>query len=259
MEIKNLSVHYKEKKRKTYVEAVKDFDYHFKQGKTYAVIGPSGCGKSSLLLAMAGLIPASQGQVLYKGQPVTGPSAKFSLILQDYGLFPWKTVWENAILGLSLRSKVQADDRGRVSKLLEFLGIAGYGKRYPKELSGGQRQRVAIARALATEPDLLLMDEPLSALDALTRESMQDLLVDIWREQELTMVVVTHNIEEAVFLGQEIIVMTPSPGQIGQVISNPYAGDHAFRSSDQFYKYCSEIRQALQDGESSREGGASYA
>jgi NitT/TauT family transport system ATP-binding protein len=245
MLLKNIAIHYQQKNQSGEVVAVKQFDYQFQSGKTYAIIGPSGCGKSSILLSMAGLIQPTMGTVEYMGLPLLQPHSAISLILQDYGLFPWKTVWENATLGLALRGKMTEQKVEQVQQILKFLGLHELGKRYPKELSGGQRQRVAIARALATNPQLLLMDEPLSALDALTREAMQDLLLDIWQRQQLTLVIVTHNIEEAVFLGQEIIVMTSSPGEIRSVFNNPYCGDHTFRSSNHFYQYCSDIRKQL--------------
>lgn len=245
MQLKNIDIHYKQKNTKETVIAVQDVSYQFQPGKTYAIIGPSGCGKSSVLLSMAGLVQPTNGSITYMGLPLTQPHFAISLILQDYGLFPWKTVWENASLGLLVRKTISQAEQAQVHKILKFLGLDRYYNRYPKELSGGQRQRVAIARALATKPKLLLMDEPLSALDALTRESMQDLLLDIWKQEQLTMVIVTHNIEEAVFLGQEILIMGSSPGTIRRVVHNPYCGDHQFRSTDRFYQYCADIRSDL--------------
>ncbi|MGF7185851.1 NitT/TauT family transport system ATP-binding protein [Desulfitispora alkaliphila] len=245
MQLKNLDIVYKQQNSDTLVRAVKGFNYDFHKGKTYAIIGPSGCGKSSLLLAMAGLLKPTSGTVKWMGESIVEPHPSISLILQDYGLFPWKTVWENACLGLVLRNQLDAKGKEKVKGILEYLGLFQYLDRFPKELSGGQQQRVAIARALATDPQLLLMDEPLSALDALTRESMQELLVNIWKREAITMIIVTHNIEEAVYLGQEILVMTDLPGQIEHVFENPHVGNAQFRSSPEYYKFCASIRAKL--------------
>ncbi|MFQ5692711.1 MAG: ABC transporter ATP-binding protein, partial [Nitrospinota bacterium] len=166
-------------------------------GGGLAVIGPSGCGKTTLLYNLAGLRRPAAGRVRIGGAEVQGPRGKTAVILQDYGLFPWKTVTENAALGLRIRG-VPSRERGRrVGAILEELGIAEVADRYPHQLSGGQRQRVAIARALALDPDLLIMDEPFSSLDALTREAHQNLLLSLWREKGVTLVLVSHSIEEA--------------------------------------------------------------
>lgn len=245
MQLKQIEIIYEQKNSQEYTQAVKDFSYEFKKGRTYAIIGPSGCGKSSVLLAMAGLIKPTKGTIEWMGLPLLQPHSAIALILQNYGLFPWKTVWENVTLGLTLRKQMSQQNEKKVGQILEFLGLAEYHQRFPKELSGGQQQRVAIARALATEPQLLLMDEPLSALDALTRESMQELLIDIWKREKITLVIVTHNIEEAVFLGQEILVMTKVPGSIEHVFENPHVGDSEFRSHPDFYQFCANIRTKL--------------
>jgi len=217
-------------------------------GESWAIIGPSGCGKSSLLFILAGLMQPTGGCISVAGQSLHGPRPDTALILQEYGLFPWKTVWENVILGLQIR-RVPARQWGtRLNPILSELGLEEYTHHYPGQLSGGQRQRVAVARALALSPDLLLMDEPFSALDALTRESLQNLLLKIWQEKKLTLVMVTHGIEEAVFLGQKIMVFSSRPAKLLDIIANPQVGDPDYRSTPEFYQHCARIREMLELG-----------
>ena len=171
-----------------------------------------------------------------------------ALILQDYGLLPWKTVWQNVALGLQIRGTPVSEQRRLVGELLYRLGIAELGNRYSKQLSGGQRQRVAIARSLALNPELLLMDEPFSSLDALTREELQDTLLQVWRRTSLTIVLVTHSIEEAVFLGRKVLVLSPRPGRLLAEIENHNAGDADFRSRPEFHRRCNQIRGLFERG-----------
>ncbi|MCE5203953.1 MAG: ATP-binding cassette domain-containing protein [Coriobacteriales bacterium] len=226
--------------------ALESIDLHVGDGEPIAVIGPSGCGKSTLLLALAGLLPASQGRVNIGGEPIAGPRRRTALILQDFGLLPWKTVAHNAALGLELRAVAAAERRRIVAEALDRLGLAEFADAYPGELSGGMRQRLALARALALDADLLLMDEPLSALDALTREDLQDLLLEIWRQRGHTAVLVTHSIEEAVYLGRRVVVLTPRPGRVAAIVDNPGMGDEGFRSSPEFLKRCVKLRRLLE-------------
>ncbi len=205
------------------------------------MVGPSGCGKTTLLSLIAGLQQPSEGELLVAGQPVQPRRPGTALILQDYGLLPWKTVRQNAALGLQIRGLPPE----RADRALAEVGLAGLERRWPHQLSGGQRQRVAIARALALEPDLLLMDEPFSALDALTREEMQELLLSIWRRRGTSLVIVTHSIAEAVFLGQQILVLTPLPGRVAAHFRNPAVGD---RRSPAFHETANAVRDALQKG-----------
>ncbi|CEP66993.1 ABC transporter-like [Moorella glycerini] len=216
-------------------------------GQTCVLIGPSGCGKTTLLYLLAGLLQPARGEIWIGGERITKPRQRTAIILQDYGLLPWKTVWENAALGLALRKFTARQQQERLQPLLAGLGLAGLEKRYPAQLSGGQKQRVAIARALSLEPDVLLMDEPFSALDALTRESLQQTLVEIQNQRRLTTVLVTHNIEEAVFLGQQIIVLTGAPGQVKAILANPGAGSGDYRFTSKFHHLCSRVRQLLQE------------
>jgi NitT/TauT family transport system ATP-binding protein len=214
-------------------------------GEALAVIGPSGCGKSTLLLTVAGLVRATAGRVEVAGEPVLGPRLHTALILQDFGLLPWKTVFHNAALGLEIRGVPRAQRTRLATEALERVGLADFARAYPGELSGGMRQRLAVARALALEADLLLMDEPLSALDALTREDLQELLLGIWKQRRHTALLVTHSIEEAVFLGRRVVVMTPRPGRVGAIVENPSMESAGYRSTPEFYARCAELRQIL--------------
>ena len=229
------------------LNALENISFQFRPGCSYAFIGPSGCGKSSLLFLLAGLRNPTKGKVIWQGEIFSSPILDMALILQDYGLFPWKNVWHNAALGLKLRHVPLDIQKEKLTKILEELGLTQYLDAYPAQLSGGQRQRVAIARALATEPKILLMDEPLSALDALTRERLQDVILQIRRKNEITSILVTHNIEEAVYLGQEILVFTAQPGQIKAVVNNSMAGNESYRKEVKFYEQCNLLRQLLEE------------
>ena len=212
------------------------------EGERWAVIGPSGCGKSSMLHVLAGLQTITSGKVLYQGEPHTKPHGEISVILQEYGLFPWKTVEQNIGLPLELQKVQKAEIKNRVQELLPQLKLSEHGKKYPAELSGGQRQRVAIARALIAQPKVLLMDEPFSALDALTRETMQNIVLELCEQQNLTLVMVTHNIEEAIFLGQKIVVFSDNSGKISHIADNAHSGELGYRGTEEFYRHCSLLR-----------------
>ena len=205
------------------------------------MVGPSGCGKTTLLNLMAGLLKPTSGEMLVAGAPAEPRRPGTALILQDYGLLPWKSVRSNVALGLQIRrAPLEAADRA-----LAEVGLADLAHRWPHQLSGGQRQRVAIARALALEPDLLLMDEPFSALDALTREEMQEMLLNIWKRRGTSMVLVTHSIAEAVYVGQHIIVMSPRPGRLVGYFRNECIGDRRIRG---YHEMVNAVRDALAQG-----------
>ncbi len=204
-----------------------------------AVIGPSGCGKTSLLFLLAGLLQPDSGTIDIAGKPRCGT------ILQNYGLFPWKTVSENIGLGLTLQKVDKSRIREVVAQLLGEMELAGFGDHFPGQLSGGMQQRVALARALAVEPEILFMDEPLSSLDALTRERLQNLILDIIRRRKITTVLVTHSIEEAVFLGRKIIILSRRPAKIITVVDNPGARSAEYRLSEQFFRQCIRLRELL--------------
>lgn len=222
------------------------FHWAVARGDSWAIIGPSGCGKTTLLYLLAGLRQPAAGRVTVGGRPVLKPRRQTGLILQNYGLLPWATVAENVALGLQIRA-VSPDERRRVvDAWLARLGIAEVAAKYPGQVSGGQGQRTAIARTLALEPDLLLMDEPFSSLDALTREGLQNLVVELGLEGSLTTVLVTHSIEEAVFLGRKIMVLPRPPISAATVIHNPDAGDVGYRGRAEFYQRCSQVRRAVE-------------
>jgi len=239
----NLSLTYNQ--AGTQVNALAGVSFKAAAGSSISIIGPSGCGKSSLLFILAGLLKPTVGRVLIDGREPDSREPDTALILQDYGLFPWKTVFENAALGLSVRGINRKEVFNTVTPILEKLGLSEFVNSYPAQLSGGQRQRVAIARSLALKPKLLLMDEPLSSLDALTRETLQQFILEIWQEHNLTLVLVTHSIEEAAFLGGRIAVMSERPGKIVELIENPMVGSAGFRQKTEYHLLCSRLRQLL--------------
>ncbi|MBE6032317.1 MAG: ABC transporter ATP-binding protein [Clostridiales bacterium] len=244
LELQQVSLQYLNKD-KTPMWALREFSLQVEQGARLSVVGPSGCGKSSLLYLLAGLKFPTEGKVLFHGEPVDGPKTRTSLILQDYGLFPWKTVYDNIALGLKLSGKDRAVMDRKVKDTAEELGIGEKLAQYPGELSGGQRQRVAIARGLVQDPEILLMDEPFGALDTLTQEKMDEMLLNLCKGKGLTLVMVTHNIEEAVFLGEKIAVFGQIPGVLETVLDNEGSGTSGYRDSETFYKKCSEVRARL--------------
>ncbi|MBX4888552.1 ABC transporter ATP-binding protein [Rhizobium bangladeshense] len=196
--------------------ALQDFSLSIARGELVAVIGGSGCGKSTLLRLLSGLEAPTQGEISLKGRRLTEPDPLVNIVFQEPRLFPWLTVADN--IGFGLRHLPSSESDEQVSAALEKIGLRGYEKRWIKELSGGQAQRVALARALVTKPAVLLADEPFSALDAMTRLELQDHLLDLWRANATTMLLVTHDIEEAAFLADRVVVMRPWPGRIQEVV-----------------------------------------
>ena len=235
--------------------ACHDVSFAVEPGQAIALIGPSGCGKSTTLRMASGLLKPSEGEVKVNGAPVGKPRQATALIPQDLGLFPWKTVLQNAALGLVIRKVPRVEANERASVALAQVGLAGFERSYPKELSGGMRQRLALARALAMDADLLLMDEPLSAIDALLRESLQDTLLDLWNQRHHTQMLVTHSIEEAVYLGQRILVFSARPGTVIADIANPGMGTPAWRDAPAFAEKCHEVRRALAGGSDEKPAG----
>lgn len=192
--------------------AVSDISIDIAPGEFVCLLGPSGCGKSTLLNSVAGYVAPSNGQVLVDGKAVTEPGPDRGMVFQQYSLFPWKTVRENVAFGPKILGR--AEPEAVADTMIAMVGLAKFGNRYPAELSGGMQQRVGIARALATYPNVLLMDEPFGALDSQTRHMMQESLLEIWSEFGITVLFVTHDIDEAVFLGDRVLVMSASPGRI---------------------------------------------
>jgi NitT/TauT family transport system ATP-binding protein len=230
------------------VLALSNVSFTLDRGQTCAIIGPSGCGKSTLLYILAGLLRHTAGEVAINGEPVRPKRKETALILQDYGLLPWKTALENTSLGLEIRGYAKKEALQSAREAMTDLGLWEFRHHYPAQLSGGQRQRVAIARSLTLGPDLFLMDEPFSSLDALTRESLQNMLLDFWKKKKSTLVLVTHSIEEAVFLGQKILIFTPGPGRILQTVENSPMGDAGYRTSPRFYECCTAVRGIIERG-----------
>ena len=199
--------------------ALSDVSLHAHVGEFLAIVGPSGCGKSTLLRMMAGLLQPSSGRVLFDGVPLRAPRPDIGLVFQRTNLLPWRTVQENIRLPLEIMGVPKAEAGPRVRSMIELVGLAGFEHAYPRQLSGGMQQRAALARALVQTPRLLLLDEPFAALDALTRERMNLELLRIWSHHRQTAVMVTHSIQEAVFVADRVLVMTPRPGRIaGEVL-----------------------------------------
>ena len=231
-----------------------NFNWSVQRGETWTVLGPSGCGKTSLLYLLAGLTQPRSGSLEIDGQPLTRPRPRTGLILQDYGLLPWATVKQNVELGLKVRDFYGPDGthapRDQKTKLdvlpwLDRLGMTEFADKYPAQLSGGQRQRTAIARTLALQPDLLLMDEPFSSLDAVTREDLQSLTLELCAEQNLTLVMVTHAIEEAAMMGRRILVLNMPPNQTPRVFENLNAEKEGHRQSQEYFELCKTLRSEL--------------
>ncbi len=200
------------------VVAFQNLDLEIRDGETLCIVGPSGCGKTTLLRCLAGLLRPSEGHVLLDGRVVTQPDHSVVMVFQHFGLFPWKTVWENATYGLKLRGIPRTEWDGRVRPYIELTGLAGFEHVYPYQLSGGMQQRTGLVRALSMNPSVLLMDEPFGALDAQTRELLQEELARILERELKTMVFITHSIDEAIVLGDRIAVMSARPGQVRELI-----------------------------------------
>ncbi len=233
----------------------RNFSLEIPHAENWAILGPSGCGKTTLLYLLAGLRFPTHGSIEIDGETLTRPRPRSGLILQDYGLLPWSTVRENVELGLQVRTFYREDGKhapvdfqpeSNVSHWLERLGIAEVAEKYPSQISGGQRQRTAIARTLALEPDLLLMDEPFSSLDAITREDLQNLTLSLCAEKQLTLVVVTHAIEEAAVLGKRILLLDAAPTRAARVFENSNAGIEGYRETKQYQALCNLLRRELQ-------------
>jgi NitT/TauT family transport system ATP-binding protein len=230
-------------RKTTAVRAVDGVSLSVAPGESLALIGPSGCGKSSLLFAMAGLVRPAGGAITVNGEALTRPRHEIALILQNAGLLPWKTVWQNANLSLLLGNEYP---RVTARAVLDELGLGEVRNRYPSELSEGMKRRVGVARALSTSPNVMLMDEPLASLDTLTKERIQDLFLRLWKRHAFALVLVTHDIEEAAFLGQRVAVLSDRPAKIKEFVENPAMGELNYRGTAAFAETARRLRAALE-------------
>lgn len=230
IEVKNTYKKYIQNGLETTV--LEDVSLEIERGEFICLLGPSGCGKSTLLNALAGFEKVNSGSVQIEGKEVVEPSEKNITIFQNYGLLPWRNVLKNVELGLENKTMTKEERQETALKYLELVGLKGFEKRYPRQLSGGQQQRVAIARGLAVNPDIIFMDEPFGALDAITRMKLQDDILKISREEKKTIIFVTHDIEEAVFLADRIVVMMANPGRIKSIVKVPLSNYRNRTSGD---------------------------
>lgn len=230
---------------------VEDVSYDINDGDFIAVIGPSGCGKTTMMSMLAGFQKPTTGRVLFDGRPVAGPGPERGVIFQEYGVFPWLTVKQNIAFGLTLKANhVATAERDAIcDHYLGLMGLSDFANSYPKHLSGGMRQRLAIARAYAVKPQFLLMDEPFGALDAQTRSNMQNLLLKVLETEGKTVLLITHSVEEAIYLASRIVVVTARPARIKEIIDVPFAypRDESIQERPEFAELRSHIRQLVMD------------
>jgi NitT/TauT family transport system ATP-binding protein len=224
--------------------ALRQVSLQVDRGEFVCVIGPSGCGKTTLLQLLAGFIRPTDGEILFKGVPIAGAGPDRGVVFQEYALFAWMTARQNVEFGLRVRGVPRRERRARAAGFLEKVRLAHVAERYPHELSGGMRQRVAVARALINEPEMLLMDEPFAAVDAMTRTALQEELLRIWQEVQLGVFFITHNIDEAIFLAERVIVMSAHPGSIRREIKIPLPYPRS-RTNREFIELYARIGQEL--------------
>jgi len=231
------------------VTAIDQLSLSIDEHEFVSIVGPSGCGKSTFLNVLLGLIKPDSGDIRLHGKPIAGPGTDRAMVFQEFGLLPWRTVQSNVELGLELKGMAASERRAICGKLIDMVGLAGFEGHFPHELSGGMKQRVGLARALATDPNVLLMDEPFAALDAQTRDLMQVELLRIWQEAKKTVLFVTHQIDEAIYLSDRVIVMTKRPGRAKKIfdIGLPRPRDYEMRVTPEFNELKLEIWNSLKD------------
>ncbi|WP_376789532.1 ABC transporter ATP-binding protein [Thermoflexus sp.] len=232
------------------VWALREVSLRLRQGEFVCLVGPSGCGKTTLLRILAGLLPPTQGEIWLGDQPLRGPDRRIGIVFQKDSLLPWRTALENARLPLELSGWPGPEAARRAQALLEQVGLQGFEHAYPRELSGGMQQRVALARALAADPDILLLDEPFATLDAITRERLNAMLIELWERHRKTVLMVTHDVHEAAWLADRVLVMSPRPGAIVAEIQIPAPRPRGANrwSHPAFLQTVWAIRQALGNG-----------
>lgn len=225
------------------LSALEDVSLTIESGSFVSIVGPSGCGKSTFIRSIAGLEHPTAGTIECDGETVTGTNKRRGMVFQDHSLFPWLTVWGNITFGLKSIGEYK-EKKDFAEQLLKLVGLEQFRNSYPSQLSGGMSQRVALVRALVTKPDVLLLDEPLGALDAFTRMNIQDVLIELWKEQKNTMIMVTHDVDEAIYLSQKVIVMSARPGKIMKTIDIEM-GYPRNRSHSQFVEYRNMVLRLL--------------
>ena len=248
IQAKDVSLTFRPKNREP-VTALRNLSLEVGKGEFASIVGPSGCGKSTFLNILLGLIRPDTGLMQLNGTRITGPGQDRAMVFQEFGLLPWRTVLANVELGLELKGIEVSVRRKRAAELIEMAGLTGFQEHYPHELSGGMKQRVGLARALATDPEVLLMDEPFAALDAQTRDLMQAELLQVWDRTKKTVIFVTHSIEEAAYLSDRVVVMSARPGRIKQIIKVqlPRPRDYEMRLSPEFNDLKSRIWDVLKE------------
>jgi NitT/TauT family transport system ATP-binding protein len=231
------------------VTALDGFNLEIRRGEFVSIVGPSGCGKSTFLNVLLGLIRPDSGDMQLDGKPINGPGQQRAMVFQEFGLLPWRTAAANVELGLELKGMPLAERQARAGELIKMVGLEGFERHYPHELSGGMKQRVGLARALATDPEVLLMDEPFAALDAQTRDLMQTELLHIWERTKKTVLFVTHSIEEAAYLSDRVVIMTARPGRTKAIlpIELPRPRDYEMRLTAEFNQIKSRIWLVLKE------------
>ena len=249
VEAHDVTVTYDRLREKDTLIALKDFSIEIDQGEFLAIVGPSGCGKSTFLNVVAGLTFPSAGKIEVMGKPVTGPETDRAVVFQDYALMPWRTTEQNVRFGLELQRRIDSETQDKVRHYIKMVGLEGFERAYPRELSGGMRQRVGLARALVTEPRLLLMDEPFAAVDAMTREVMQEELAKIVAATGQAIIFITHSVDEAITLADRIAVVTNRPGRIREIleVEIPRPRSRASRSLPEFQELRDRIWSLLSD------------
>ena len=248
IEARSIRLVFKSKNRDA-VTALQDFGLEVARGEFVSIVGPSGCGKSTFLNILLGLVRPDSGELKLNNTPITGPGQERAMVFQEFGLLPWRTVQANVELGLELKHVAASTRAEKSAEIIKLVGLKGFEQHYPHELSGGMKQRVGLARALATEPEVLLMDEPFAALDAQTRDLMQTELLQIWERTRKTVLFVTHSIEEAAYLSDRVIVMTARPGRMKDIIpiGLPRPRDYEMRLTPEFNDIKSKIWEVLKE------------
>jgi len=247
LEIKNLTKKYNNINAN--ILAVENLDLTIQDSDFVSIIGPSGCGKSTVLRLVSGLVEKSGGSILVDGKETIGANREKGMVFQNFSLFPWLTVEENILFGLNLKKDFSETKKAEILKhYIEMTGLQDFRSAYPKNLSGGMQQRVAIARALANTPKVLLMDEPFGSLDSQTRSQMQELLTRIWEKEKMTVLFVTHDVSEAVFLSNKIIVLSKRPARIKKIFDIPFSRprNHELKKDKSFFEFVNQVQQELE-------------